>query len=93
MDKFWTDVVLKPILERLGTATASGIVSLAALACNFGACVVVPHDTAQAIGLGVVAFAGVCLDLALAWRRKKKDQKKGALAALDGKAAALIHGR
>lgn len=93
MDKFWTDVILKPILERLGTATAGGIMSLVAIACNMGACVVVSDDVAQKIGLAVVAVAGICVDLVLAWRRKKKDQKKGALMALDGRASEVLHGR
>lgn len=74
MDKFWTDVILKPIFERLGSWVASSVITLGVIAG-----VDVQQHTAQAVALGVVAAAGLCVDLALAWRRKKKDQRKGAL--------------
>lgn len=76
----WNDFVkntlLKPLLERLGTAGATALVVGGEYVCQkFGACGLVTESGATQVATWVVAAALVLVDLTPGWVRWVKDRR------------------
>lgn len=71
MNKILKDTLLKPLLERVGTASAVLLVAGGDWLCaNFSACGLVTHDGALLVTTWVVAAALVLVDLVPGWVRR-----------------------
>lgn len=69
---FLKNTLLKPLLERLGTAGASALVFGGEFVCQkFGACGLVTADGATQVATWVVAAALIAFDLSLAYLNRK----------------------
>lgn len=69
---FLKNTLLKPLLERLGTAGATALVVGGDWVCaKFNACGLVTQDGATEVAVWVVAASLVAFDLAIAWSRRK----------------------
>jgi hypothetical protein len=73
----WNDFIkntlLKPLLERVGTAAAAALVVGGDALCDrFGACGLVTDDGATAVATWVVAAALISFDLVMAWSTRRK---------------------
>lgn len=70
---FLKETVLKPLLQRLGTAGATLLLVGGNWLCdNWQACGLVSEDGARQVAAWVVAAALISFDLALAWVERKR---------------------
>lgn len=77
MEKWLADIVVKPLLRRIGTAVGSGLIVAGNLACtHYGSCGLVTDEGSRAVAAMVVGFLGIGFDLLMSAINRKAVERK-----------------